>query len=194
MKTKSWVLATLALFIAAIGSATDYPKMNVVQVEDHKALLAYSAPTATPLEITLTNYYGDILYFKRTSERYAEYKKVFDLSKLGDGDFCMCVNFGNQSVSRRIKINNKRIEVGPPQQCYEPSFKLNDKTLDISFLNTGMKQVYLSIYQDGKYIDGTKLGRDLAIQKRLDMKRLEDGEYMIVLSEKHKDHKFIAKL
>lgn len=194
MKTKSWVLATLALFIAAIGSATDYPKMNVVPIEDNKALLAYSAPTATPLEITLTNHKGHILYFKRTRERYSKYEKEFDFSKLGDGDFYMSVNFGNQSVNRWIKINHKNIEVGPLQQCYEPSFKLNDKMLDISFLNTGMKQVYVNIYQDGRYIDGTKLGRELAIQKRLDMKAMKKGEYMIVLSEKNKDHTFIAKL
>jgi len=194
MKTKSWVLATLALFIAAIGSASDFPKMNIVQVNADKALLAYSAPTATPLEITLTNCAGDILYFKRTTERYSEYKKVFDLSKLGDGEFCMSVNFGNQSVSRTIKIAGQTITAGPTMEFYEPCFMLKGKMLDISFLNTGMKQVYLNISQNGKYIDSIKLGRDLAIQKRLNMKRLRTGEYTIVLSEMHKDHTFLAKL
>lgn len=194
MKTKSWVLATLALFIAAIGSATDFPKMNVVQVEKDKALLAYRASTATPLEITLTNCAGDILYFKRTSEQCSEYKKVFDFSKLGDGDFCMCVNFGNRSVSRKIKISGEHIEVGAPLECYEPCFRLNGKMLDVSFLNTGLKQVYINIYKDGKHVDVTKLGKDLAIQKRLDMNRLGKGEYTVILSEKHKDHAFIATL
>ena len=194
MKTRSGILAILALFIVAIGSAAELPKMNVVQLEADKALLAYSAPTATPLEITLTNHNGDILYSNRTDEKHSEYKKVFDLSGLGDGDFCLSVNFGNQSVTRSLQISGKNITVGPPQNCYVPRFHLENKTLDISFLNSGMKQVYLNIYRDGKFVEVVKLGRDLAIQKRLDMSNLKKGEYMIVLSEKHKEHTFIAKL
>ncbi|MCK3683631.1 hypothetical protein [Maribellus sp. YY47] len=194
MKTKSWVLFTLTLFIAAIGSATDFPKMNVVQVEKDKAMLAYSASTATPLEITLTNSDGEILYFNCTNERYREYKKLFDFSKIGDGDYCLSVNFGNQSVSRSLSINHNKMEVGPPQKCYVPCFNLNGNQLDISFLNTGMKQVYVNIYHNGEHIEEAKLGRDLAIQKRLDLKRLRPGEYLVVVSERFKDHTFIAKL
>lgn len=194
MKTKTWVLATLAFFIVAIGFATDFPKMNVIPVEAEKALVAYKSSEATPLEITLTNCEGEILYFKRTSKRQSEYNKVFDFSVLGTGNYCVCVNFGNRSISRNFAVNKEDIVVGAPQRLYEPYFCLKDKKLNVSFFNCPQKPVYINIYQNGEHIEGINLGKNLAIQKRLDLSRLEKGEYEIVLSDLFKDHKYIAQL
>ena len=194
MKTKIWVTTTLAFFIVAIGFATNFPKMNVIQVEAEKAMVAFESIEATPLEITLTNYSGEILYFKKTQKRYDEYKKVFDFSELGTGNFCICVNFGNRSISRNITVQKKKIIVGAPMQLYEPYFCMEDKKLNVSFFNCPQKPVYVNIYQNGKHIDGINLGKNLAIQKRLDLSRLKKGEYEIVLSDLFKDHKYIAQL
>lgn len=194
MKTRNWVLTTLAFFIVAIGFAADLPKMNVIQVEADKALVAYDASEATPLEITLTNCHGDILYFKRTKQRYSEYQKIFDFSELGDGNYCVSVNYGNQSVNRDVNIVDDKIAVGPAQQLFEPSFKLDGDMLGISFLNSPQKPVFVNVYQDGKFVNGMKLGKDLCIQKRLDLSRLKKGEYEIVLTDCFKDHRFVAQL
>jgi hypothetical protein len=194
MKTKIWVTTTLAFFIAAIGYATDFPQMNVITVEAEKALVAYKSSEATPLEITLTNCNGEILYFKRTQKRYNEYKKVFDFSELGSGNYCVCVNFGNRSISRNLTVDKKDITVGAPQRLYEPYFCMNDKKLNVSFFNCPQKPVYVNIYQNGQHIQGINLGKDLTIQKRLDLSNLKKGEYEVVLSDLFKDHKYIAQL
>ena len=194
MKTKTWVFTALACFIVAIGYAADFPKMNVIQVEAEKALVAYDAEKATPLEITLTNCHGDILYFKRTKQRYSEYKKIFDFSDLGEGNYCICINYGNQSVSRNVTVSEEKMQVGPSQQLYEPYFKLDGDMLGVSFLNCPEKPVFINVYQDGKLINGMRLGKGLCIQKRLDLSKLKKGEYEIVLSDCYKDHRFIAQL
>lgn len=194
MKTKIWVTTTLTFFIVAIGFATDFPKMNVIPVEAGKALVAYKSSEATPLEITLTNCHGEILYFKRTQKRYDEYKKVFDFSDLGTGKYCVCVNFGNRSISRNFTVDKKDITVEAPQQHYEPYFCMNDKKLNVSFFNCPQKPVFINIYQNGEHVEGINLGKDLTIQKRLDLSRLDKGEYEIVLSDIFKDHKYIAQL
>lgn len=194
MKTKTRVITALAFFIVAIGNAADFPKMNVIQVEAEKALVAYNADQATPLVITLTNCHGDILYFKKTKQRFSEYKKIFDFSELGEGNYCICINYGNQSVSRNLTVSNDQIAAGPSQQLYEPYFKLEGDMLGISFLNCPQKQVYINVYQNGKLVNGMKLGKNLSIQKRLDLSRLQEGEYEIVLSDCYKDHRFMAKL
>lgn len=194
MKTKTWVVTALALFIVAVGFATDFPKMNVIPVEAEKALVAYKSSEATPLEITLTNYQGEILYYKKTQKRYSEYKKVFDFSELGEGDYCICVNFGNRSVSRNVTVDKNEIKVGVAQQLYEPYFCLKDKKLNVSFFNGPQKPVYVNIYKDGEHIEAINLGKDLAIQKRLDLSQLKKGEYEIVLSDLFKDHKYITQL
>lgn len=194
MKTKSWAITALACFIVAIGHATDFPKMNVIPIEEEKALIAYQSSEATPLEITLTNDEGEILYFKRTQKRHNEYKKVFDFSELGEGKFCICVNFGNRSISRNVTIAEGNISIGEPQRLYEPYFFLKDKKLNVSFFNCPQKPVYVNIYKNGKHIEGIHLGKGLTIQKRLNLSRLESGEYEIVLSDLFKDHKYIAQL
>lgn len=194
MKTRNWVLTTLALLIAAIGSATDLPQMSISQVEEDKALVSYTANTPTPLEITLTDCHGDVLYFKRTEKRHSEYREVFDFAELNDGEYCVSINFGHQSVSRKLNVQNQKILVGAPLHCFEPCFNLQDGMLNVSFFNAPAEQVYVNIYKDGIRIDGAKLGKDLAIQKQLDMTGLQPGDYEVVITDAIKDHTFVAKL
>jgi len=194
MKTRNMVLVTLAFLFAAIGNATELPKMQVTQTDNNKVLVAYYSATATPLEISLTASNGDIMFFKRTTERHKNYSEEFDFSKLGNGNYCICFNFGNESISRSLNVLGNEITVGPALHCYEPCFRLDEADLDISFLNLAQKQVYVNIYHDDQHVDGFKLGNDMVIQKRLDMSNLSKGTYEIVLSDSFKDHKYIAEL
>lgn len=194
MKTKTWVVTALAFFIGAIGYATDFPKMNIIPIEDETVMLAYQSTEATPLEITLTNHQGEILYFKRTRKRYNAYQKVFDFSKLEEGLYCICINFGNRSISRNITLEKEELAIGQAQRMFEPYFCLSDKKLNVSFFNCPQKPVYINIYQNGRHIQGINLGSKLAIQKRLDLSRLKKGEYEIVLSDLFKDHTYLANL
>ena len=194
MKTKALVLAALAFFIVAMGNASELAKMNIVQVEAEKALVNFNIPDATSLEITLSAANGDVVYYKKTKERYCEYKKVFDFSDLKDGKYCVCINYGNQSLNRTLNVDDGQIAVGPAQRLYEPYFKLKDKKLNVSFLNCICEPVYVNIYRNGEHVSGHNLGRGLTVQKCLDLSRLRSGEYEIVLTDKFKDHKFMAKL
>lgn len=194
MKTRTWILTILAFFIATVGFATEFPTMNLIPVEGDKAMLAYNAPTAATLEITLSDCNGSILYFKRTTGQENELNQIFDFSELEDGDYCMSVNYGNRSISRNLHIEGEEISVGAPMRCFEPYFTLEDKMLNVSLYNSPQKQVFVNIYKDGTHIDGFKLGKDLAIQKRIDLSRLEAGEYEVILTDYVKDHKFVAEL
>ncbi len=194
MKSKTWILTIMAFLIAAIGYATEFPKLNVVSLEEDKALIAFSANTANILEISLTNSVGDLVFFKRTTRRQAEFKKVFDFSHMDDGKYCISVNYGNRSVGRSLNVNSDKISVGPPLQLFEPYFKLCGNKLNISFLNCPQKQVYVSVFRNGRRVDRIRMGNNLAIQKCLDLSELEKGEYEIVLTEFFNDHSFMVQL
>jgi hypothetical protein len=194
MKTKIWIFTVLAFLVAATGNATDFPSMNVIPVEENKAMLAYKASNAATLEITLSDCQGDILYFKRTNQKEKEFNQVFDFSELKDGNYCMCVNYGNRSVKRDLMVQGEKITVGAPMRCYEPFFCLEEKMLNISFFNSPQKQVYVNVYQNGQHVDGFKLGKELSIQKRLDLSNLKSGDYEIVVTDFITDHRFLAKL
>jgi hypothetical protein len=194
MKTKRWVLTALAFFIAAIGFAIDLPNMNVIPLDEENALVAFESENPSTLEITLTDQNGDVVFYKKTDRRLSEYKEIFNLSQLGSGDYCFCVNYENRSISREVQLNKNKIKVGPPQRLYEPYFSLEDNKLSISFLNCCQKQVYLNFYQSGKHVTGLKLGKDLTIQKRLDLSKLNKGKYEVVLTDHFKDHRFKVQI
>nr|WP_319510792.1 hypothetical protein [uncultured Draconibacterium sp.] len=193
MKTKVWAFIVLAFFVAGAAMATELPKMNVIQVKENTAMLAYSFANEAPLEVTLTNTDGEILYHKQT-EHKAEFKTMFDFSELGDGDFCVSVNYGNQSMNRMVSVKDEKIVVSDATHCYEPFFRVNDKKVNVSFLNTSHKPVFINVYHDGEHIDGTNLGREMSIQTMLDFGDLKRGTYDIVLTDSVKDHKFTVKL
>uniref|UniRef100_UPI003217AC91 hypothetical protein n=1 Tax=uncultured Draconibacterium sp. TaxID=1573823 RepID=UPI003217AC91 len=167
MKTRTWILITMAFFIVATGFATDYPKINVVPVEKDKAMVAYQSSESSPLEITLTDNDGDILYFKKTKKSYYEYRKTFDFSMLRDGEYNVCVNFGNRSISRSIHVKNESITVGVSQRLFEPCFSMKEGMLDVSFFNCAQKQVYLNIYKDGEYVNSVKFRKGVSYSEAI---------------------------
>ena len=193
MKTKVWAVIVLAFFVAGAACATELPKMNVIQVKENTAMLAYSFSQEAPLQVSLTNSDGELLYHNET-EHQTEFKKMLDFSELGDGLYCVSINYGNQSINRVVNVKDKKITVSSPSFCYEPYFKVNGKKVNVSFLNTWNKPVYINIYQNGEYVDGSNLGRDVSIQTRLDFSHLQRGTYEVVLTDYVKDHRFTLKL
>ena len=194
MKKINWVLATLAFFIVSVGYATDLPKMNVIPIETNKALVAFEMPSPTFLEITLTNCEGEILFFKRTKNRQNEYTEMLNFSELDKGNYNVCLNFGNRSISRDLKVSKNEIKVGPPERLFEPYFCFKSEKLQISFLNIPQKKVYLNLYKNGEHIRGYNLGKDMAIQKCFNLSKLEKGEYTVVLTDWFKEHKYIVQI
>ncbi len=194
MKTKNWILTVLAFLVAAIGTASDFPRMNVVPVEKDKALVVFTSTSATPLEITLSNWKGDIVYFKKTKERFDNYEEVFDFSEMGKGKYGVCINFGNRSINRSVEVGKEGIKVGTALRCYEPCFRMKDKMLSVSFFNCPCEPVYVNIYHRGKHISAVNLGKELTVQRYMDLSQLRKGEYEIVLTDRFKEHRYIAQL
>lgn len=193
MKTKIWAYIVLAFFVAGAASATELPKLNVVQVEENAALVAYRSPGKAPLQVTLARTNGEILFYKQTKHQ-SEFKKIFNFSELGDGEFRISINYGNQSINRKVTIKGEEIAVSEATFGYEPFFRVNDRKIVVSFLNTLEKPVVVTIYQNGKHIDRINLGRDLCIQKALDFSNLKRGIYELVLSDDVKDYVFETKI
>ncbi len=193
MKKKYWVLTTLALFIVAISFATDTPKMNIVPTESEKALVTFESNLAFPVEITICNDNGEIVYYWKGESLHNRLSRVFDSSELGCGNFNVCLNYGGKSINRELCINKNEMKVGPAIQLYEPFFQYENDRLNFSFLNVAQKNVYLNVYQGGEHITGIKLGNNMDIQKCLDFSKLKEGEYEVVVNEHFKDHHFLVQ-
>ena len=183
MKTRNWVVFALALVVAATTSATNLPKMHVEPVADEKVKVDFQSATPCPVEITISKENGGVVYQSQSEMRNNEYSKVFDFSELKEGTYKICLNYGNQSVTRELKVNKNNFEVGPAQRYFEPYYKVENGKLDVSFLNVSGKNVYLRLYKDGEFVSGVNLGKEMCIQKRMDFTGLEKGKYNVVLAE-----------
>ena len=194
MKTKVWVLTTLAFLIVAIGYASKIPKMNIISADAQRVLITYNAPFSSPLEISIIDDDGDIVYFKRTKSPHSEYRKVFDCTKSGNGKYNVCINYGNQSINRQFSIENDEIKTETSERLYEPYFSIKNGKLNVSFFNVSMKNVDMKIYKNGTYISEVSFGKQMVIQKCVNMSDLRNGEYELVLKDFFKEHRYFVQL
>ncbi|MDO8952277.1 MAG: hypothetical protein Q7U86_06600 [Draconibacterium sp.] len=190
MKTKIWVLTTLALFIAAISFATDLPKMNVNANDASKLAVSFESTTASPVELMISDRDGVILYSWKSEMPEAKISKMYNLSELGDVTFNICLNYGGKSINWEVCIKGKNCTVGPAVQLNEPFFNYKNDHLNVSFLNVAQKSVYLNIYKNGEHYNGFTLGKDMDIQKCIDFSMAEKGSYEIVLTDYFKEHHY----
>ena len=135
---------------------------------------------------------GEILYHWRSKTPLEKIKKVFNLSELDCGNYILCINYGDYSVYKELKVKNDEIQVGPVIQLYKPYFCYEENVLKLSFLNTAQRDVYLNIYQKNECINHYKLGRNLTVQKIFDFSKLTCGEYDLVLSDFFTEHHFLV--
>lgn len=191
MKTKSLVLTALAIFVAATGFATQLPTMNVVPVKNEKALVAFETMSPATFELSLKNHRGEILFYKKSEEPVQNYGLVFDLHNLEDGNYHVSLKHGNCMLDRQITVSNgTNLKVGEEIRMFSPSFKFENNTLQVSYLNSTQKNVFLNIYRNGQHVAGKKLGKEICIQKALDFSKLEEGPYEIILSNNNSEFQY----
>lgn len=188
MKTKNWVLTTLALFIAAIGFATESPKMNIVSNENDKIIVSFESETACPVELTISDEDGVIMHYWKSESPKKTVNHFLNLSQLDRGTYNVVLNYGGTSINRELNITRNQVKVGPPVKLPEPYFGFKNDKLNVSFLNVANKSVFLNVYKDGEHYNGITLGKNMDIQKCIDFSMAAKGKYEIVLTDYFKEH------
>jgi hypothetical protein len=194
MKTKNLVLTALAVLVAAAVSATKFPTMNVIPVEQEKALVAFEAGTPAAFELSVTNNKGETVYYKKSEKPVDNYRMIFDFHDLENGSYKVCLDYNNCKISREVLVSNHRcMKVGEEIRSFGPFYKYEDNFLKISYLNQSQKNMHVNIYKDGQFVTGKKLGKDLCIHKMLDLSKLEKGTYEVVLSNRNNEYPFTVQ-
>jgi hypothetical protein len=192
MKTSIGILTILALFIAAVGFATDTPKMNIVANDDSKVLVSFESATACPVEMTITDEDGVIMHYWKSESPQNTFNQMLNLSELEPGTYNVVLNYGGTSINRELSITRGEIKVGPPVKLLEPYFSFKNDKLNVSFLNVANKKVFLNVYKDGEHYNGFTLGKDFDIQKCVDFSMAGKGKYEIVLTDYFKEHHYFV--
>jgi hypothetical protein len=194
MKTKSLALSALALLVAVTVSATKLPTMNIIPVQKEKALVAFECASPSDFELSIQNSNGETLYYKKSEKPVQSFSTLISFHKLEAGSYEVSLNYGNCKLSREVTIaKHGNLTVGEEITEFAPTYKYEDNLLKVSYLNNKLRNVNMSIYQDGMYIAGKRLGKDMCIQKIFDLSKLDHGKYEVVLSDRENEYAFLVE-
>ena len=193
MKKGNFLLTALALLLAVSVSASKIPTLNVIAIENNKALVAFENSKPTAVEVTVKSKKGEILYYKKSEVPVEDLRLVLDFQNLENGNYDVKLDFNNFTINREITIANSTItRVGEAERAFGPYYQFEDNLLKVSFLNNNQNSVLMDIYKEGKHVTTKRLGKEMCIQRVFDFSKLEAGQYDIRLTDNKHDYQFVV--
>ncbi len=190
MKTIKFFLPLVAVALVLIATATEKPKMNVIPLEDDKALIAIASEKPAYFELSIESQNGDLLYFKESSTEITDLRQVIDYSNLENGLYKLKLKVNDTFVSRDIEVNNSGLIIAEAKMKYAPYFTYSGDVLKLSFLNFEKESINLKIYSKGNLIFENKLGKGFVLNAGYNLSNLEKGNYTVELSSLSNDFSY----
>jgi hypothetical protein len=182
MKTKQFLFTFALVTFALVSGAVEKPKMNVIPLNDEKALIAVANEKPAYFELSILSEKGDLVYYKESSSEITDFRQLINYSNLENGNYSLKLKVNNTYVSRNLAINNNEMIVGETKMMYAPYFALENDILKLSFLNFDEENMKFRILQDGELVFENRLGNEFVISEGFDISKLEKGNYEIELS------------
>lgn len=183
MKTIKLFFTVTALAIAAIATAVEKPKLDVIPLSADRAIVSISNENAVYLEVSVESKEdGSMVYYKQSSKPVKDYQKIFDFENLKNGEYVLTLKVDKTKVSRDFAVNYSGIDVGNSKMRFDPYFDYNDGVLKFSYLNFERENLKLKIYKNNNLVYQTRLGNDFAVSSGYDLSKLEEGEYRVQLA------------
>ena len=190
MKTKQFFLLIVAAAFAANVFATDVPTMNIAPMKDAKALISIASTLPEVLELSITNKWDEMMYYKKSTKKIYSYQKVFDLSHLEPGTYRLTVKSGDATIKNDLLIKDSKVVVLHQRKEMKPFFSTKDASVILSYLNFHNEEMTVRVYDTSDCIFTKKLGDDLAMHRIINLEELWSGNYHIVLADKHNEYWF----
>lgn len=183
MKTTMKVTFVLALALLAGNLfATGNLKLNIHPLNDEKAFVSISALTNADLKISITDDWGNIVYYQESEASTANYQKVFNFSELENGTYRMKVVSNDLVTERQIKKSSSEIAIGEEKTVGKPFFGVDNNILRCSYMNYALENAVFHLYSNDQEIYNRRIGKDFIVQQALNLSKLTKGEYLAVLS------------
>ena len=182
MKTINYLLTITAVAIAAIATAVEKPKMNVIPLTADRAIVSVLNENPAYFEISIQAENGDLVYYKQSSKPITDYQKVFDFEDVENGNYVLNLKIDDTKLSRNIEITTKEINIGESKLQFDPYFAFDGNVLKFSYLNFDLEPYRLNIYDESGLIYQSKLGNEIALTSGYDLSKLESGNYRVVLN------------
>jgi len=183
MKTIRTFIAVFALVISAnIAMAGGNLRVDILPLTSERAVVAVSSPAQNQYEISIENSYGEVIYYKETEGNITDYRKVFDFSKLENGEYKVIATIDGATSERTFAVGSKTISVGDLKYVADPVFSFNNDVLRVAYLNYPGEKVDLKIYDGNDLIYSKQINSEFAVNEGLNLAKLKSGNYQVVLA------------
>lgn len=182
-------LLFISLFIGftfAFGSGK--PALNIVPINADRVLVAMENDVPAPMEVSVTDKDGRLVFFKNVRRPNMDYKKIYDLSALEDGLYSLTINTNNVRAQRTVELKDDKVLVGDLRHAYDPFFIFDNNTLKFSYLNFDQENFSFILYHQESEVYRTSLGNAFALTKGFDLSSLDRGNYEAVIVSGNKQY------
>lgn len=182
---KTTLKVTLVLALALVASnlfATGNLKLNILPLNEKKAVVSITALSSSALNITITDDKGNIVYYHENEDKNGNYCKIFNFSELEDGTYLMKVVSNDLTTERPLQKNHNDILVGDEKTTLKPFFGVDSNILRCSYMNYAKESTVFHFYSENQEIYTRNIGNDFIVQQALDLSKLKRGDYKAVLT------------
>jgi hypothetical protein len=182
MKTKQFLSVLVLVAVVGIATAVEKPQMNVIRLDNEKALIAIANEKPAHFELSIESENGDLVYYKESETEITNLRQVINYTALEKGLYTLKLKVNDTSATKEFSIDNRGLNVGETKINYDPYFSYSDNVLKLSFLNFDKENIQFRIYNNGELEFENKLGKDFVISAGYDLSKLKPGKYEIELS------------
>jgi hypothetical protein len=182
-------LVLLPFFTSAKGRET----AKVGQVYMYSMNGSRAAVTLTNLSegkytLSIESQNGVEVFYNERIDSPEKFAKIFDFSRLEDGDYNIIVKVDNVTKAKHFEIKNGEVIV-KPELSVVPSFKAQGTKALIEIPNANSQLVSIRIYSP----DGDELYSGIEkqdVRKFFDFKNVENGKYTVYVMLDNASYKF----
>ena len=183
MKMMRTIMAVFALtVIANVAMAAGNLRVDILPLTSERAVVAISNNAESSFEISIENAGGEVVYYKATEGAVTDYRKVYDFSKLGTGDYTLTVSIDGAKSTREFSIAGNGINVGTMKSIVDPYFSFDKNILRVAYLNYPGEKMNLMIYDGSNLVYNKALENTFSVNEGLNLSKLNAGNYDVVLA------------
>ena len=185
LKTSTRLAMLLVLFVLplAMQAKDELPFIAIHPVGAEKKVSLVLKNLNAPTTIRLESAQEGVLLEEEIT--HSEYARVLNLNELAAGNYKLVVSTGVRETEQPIFLTRTglSLNIGDRKEFFAPFVVTNGQLLDVSLLNNQLTTFKLKIEDiEGNLVFDDEVRNTVKVEKRYNLSRLPEGEYIVVLN------------
>lgn len=187
----SFLLGVLVLLsITSIELSAMDPGVKIMKIAFSKKMNIQIASIKTETTILFRTANGITLIEDQVLPQQ-NFDRVFDLKDLPDGFYTIEIRDWQKEITQPIEVVEEEIFIlyRKRKEIFSPFIQQRSHLVDVSLLNPAIDDVKIKVIDDwGNTVFESEMKQVMKVEKRLNLKDLDRGNYIVIVSTSHKSY------